>query len=37
MALAEQPHAIEITFKSNVFPLFHPVALEDLKDPCPGF
>ena len=28
---------MEINFKSNVFPLFHPAALDDLKDPCPVF
>ncbi|MBA3446678.1 MAG: hypothetical protein H0T56_03545 [Pseudaminobacter sp.] len=28
---------MKINFDSNVFPLFHPHALDDLKDPCPVF
>ena len=26
-----------ITIRDNVFPLFHPTATDDLKDPCPVF
>jgi predicted GH43/DUF377 family glycosyl hydrolase len=28
---------MKISFESNVFPLFHPTSVEDLKDPCPVF
>lgn len=28
---------MKISFESNVFPLFQPAALDDLKDPCPVF
>jgi hypothetical protein len=28
---------MKIDFKTNTFPLFHPAALDDLKDPCPVF
>ena len=26
-----------INFETNVFPLFHPIAVDDVKDPCPVF
>ncbi len=28
---------MRISFDTNVFPLFNPAALDDLKDPCPVF
>jgi len=28
---------MNVTFGSNVFPLFHPTEIDDLKDPCPVF
>jgi predicted GH43/DUF377 family glycosyl hydrolase len=28
---------MKITFDSNIFPLFHPAVVEDVKDPCPVF
>lgn len=28
---------MNVTFGSNVFPLFHPKEIDDLKDPCPVF
>lgn len=28
---------MKISFESNVFPLFDPTSVEDLKDPCPVF
>lgn len=28
---------MKIDFNSNVFPLFHPNEVDDLKDPCPVF
>ncbi|WP_245458680.1 hypothetical protein [Mesorhizobium sp. M8A.F.Ca.ET.057.01.1.1] len=26
-----------INFETNIFPLFHPQSVDDLKDPCPVF
>ena len=28
---------MSINFETNVFPLFHPAAVDDVKDPCPVF
>ena len=28
---------MSINFETNVFPLFHPMAVDDVKDPCPVF
>lgn len=28
---------MNINFETNVFPLFHPQSVDDLKDPCPVF
>ncbi|TIW23914.1 MAG: hypothetical protein E5V81_09650, partial [Mesorhizobium sp.] len=28
---------MKIDFETNVFPLFHPQAVDDLKDPCPVY
>ena len=26
---------MSINFETNIFPLFHPIAVDDVKDPCP--
>ncbi len=32
-----EPQGMKFNFETNVFPLFHPQSVDDLKDPCPVF
>ncbi|WP_271898672.1 hypothetical protein [Candidatus Phyllobacterium onerii] len=35
--MQDQADAMKIVFETNVFPLFHPECVDDIKDPCPVF